>query len=162
MAHQEAPNTTIASAKNLSMISTYQAAPLYRSEEFLRDRYLKERLSTGQIAREIRSARSSVLEGLRAYGIPLRPEEEAHQLSKGQLAYGEKMTNGHIVPHKGEEKVIREIVGMRNEGLSYGAIANWLNKEGHPTKNRVKGWDRPTVYKILSRVSDRHEITCRI
>ncbi len=39
MAHQSWPNTMVASAKNLSMISTLQSTPLYRNEEFLRDLY---------------------------------------------------------------------------------------------------------------------------
>lgn len=131
------------------MISTYQSTPLYQNEDFLREMYLEKRLSTRQISREIRSARSTVKEALNRFGIPMRPEEEAHRLNKGQLGYGERMVNGQIIPHKAEMEVISQIVALRADGLSYGKIVEWLNKQGFMTKNRAESWDRPTVYKIL-------------
>jgi hypothetical protein len=137
------------------MISMYQATPLYRNEQFLRDRYLKKQLSTGQIAREIRSARSSVLEGLSAYGIPMRSEKKAHQRNKGQLAYGERMMNGQVIVHKAEQRILKKIIKLRDQGHSFGQIADWLNTSGIPTKNAKKNWDRPTVYKIVKRTLEK-------
>ena len=151
MAHQSWPNTTISAAKNLSMISTYQSTPLYRNEEILRHLYLEKRLSTRQIAREICSARSTVKEALGRFGVPLRPNDEAHRLNKGQLAFGERMINGKVVPHLTEQRVLEQIIKLRRSGKSYGAIVGWLNSQGLPSKNRAGAWDRPTIYKILKR-----------
>lgn len=89
MAHLLWPNTTISAAKKISMISMYQSTPLYQNEDFLREMYIEKRLSTRQISREIRSARSTVKEALGRFEIPMRPEDEAHRLNKGQLGYGE-------------------------------------------------------------------------
>lgn len=153
MAHQFSPITLVASAKDLSMISTVQVTPLYENEEFLRDRYLLKQLSTRQIAAEIRSARSTVKEAIRRLKIPMRPEDEARKLSKGQLAYGERLVQGKIVPHKAEQKVIQEILKRHRFGSSYSMIADWLNSKGVPTKNNANSWQRPTVYKIIRQKS---------
>lgn len=153
MAHQSWPNTMVASAKNLSIISTIQATPLYRNEEFLRQMFLEKQLSTRQIAREICSARSTVKEALCGFGIPLRPEEAARQLNKGQLAFGERMINGKAVRHAAEQRVLARMVELRRSGASYGKITDWLNTKGVPTKNRASKWDRPTVYKVLRNCS---------
>lgn len=131
------------------MISTYQSTPQYRNEEILRHLYLEKRLSTRQISREFGSARSTVKEALGRFGIPIRPEDEAHRLNKGHLAYGERMINGQIVSHNGERKVIGKIVELRQSGSSFGMIVGWLNSRRIPTKNRKQEWDRPTVFKIL-------------
>ena len=135
------------------MISKYQSTPLYRNEEFLREMYLKKRLSTRQIAREICSARSTVKEALGRFGIPLRPDDEAHRLNKGQLAYGERFVNGKTVRHIAEQRVLAKILELRDKGTSYGGITDWLNAGGIPTKNRVGKWDRPTIYKIIRNCS---------
>lgn len=79
----------------------------------------------------------------------MRPEDEAHRLNKGQLAYGERMVNGRVIQHCGEQKVLGEIVELRQSGASYGKIVGWLNARNVPTKNRVLRWARPTVYKML-------------
>ncbi len=163
MAHQSWPNTTIGSAKNLSMISTYQSTPLYQNEDFLRHLYLEKRLSTRQISREIGSARSTVKEALGRFGIPLRSDDEAHRLNKGQLAYGERMVNGRVIPHLGEQRVLSQIVELRRKGESYGRIVGWLNSQNLPTKNQAEKWDRPTVYKILQRSLDTpRRYICRL
>lgn len=153
MAHQSWPNTTICAAKKISMISMYQSTPLYQNEDFLREMYLEKRLSTRQISRAIRSARSTVKEALGRFGIPMRPEDEAHRLNKGQLGYGERMVNGEIVRHVAEQKVLTQMLELRQGGASYGKIANWLNTKAVPTKNRASKWDRPTVYKIIRNCS---------
>lgn len=129
-----------------------QSKPLYHSEEFLRQKYLVEGLSTRQIAREICSARSTVKDAIKGFGIPLRPGEEARKLNKGQLAFGEKMVRGRIMPHGGERRVLRQMVDLRRRGDSLGKIAAWLNAKGVPPKGSARHWSRPTVFKILQRI----------
>lgn len=153
MAHHSRINTLVSSAKNLSIISTVQSTPLYQNEEFLREMYLEKQLSTRQIAGEICSARSTVKEALRQFGIPIRPEDEARKLSKGQLAYGERLVCGKIVPHKSELKFLQKILDLRKSGATYDAIAEWLNDQGVPTKNGAKSWQRPTIFKIVKQKS---------
>lgn len=69
---------------------------------------------------------------------------------KGQVPYGWRIVNGQLVPHKGEQEIIAKLAELRQTGMSYGTLANWLNENGVKTKNGGK-WDRPTVYKILKR-----------
>jgi len=131
------------------MISSVQEEPLFKNKSFLQQKYISEGLSASQIAREISSARSTVSAHLTEFEIG-RDENMRHG-SKGQLGFGERMVKGRIIPHKGEKAIISEMAAMRADGASYGKIAGWLNQQGIRTKNRVKGWDRPTVYKILKR-----------
>lgn len=151
MAHQGEAITRNRSASYLSMISTIQSKPLYCNKDFLRQKYLAEGLSSRQIAREICSARSTVKEALKGFGIPLRPSEEARKLNKGQLGFGERMVNGKIVRHRAELRVLECMASRRQRGDSFDSIAAWLNNKGVPTKNRSVFWSRPTVYKILRR-----------
>jgi hypothetical protein len=132
-----------------SIESTIQAIPLYRNEIFLRQKYLEERLSAKQIASLIFSARSSVINHLRALNIPIRREDEQRQLRPGQHRYGERLSSGQVVSHKGELKIIQQMVQMRRRGLSYRAIAQALQVQGTPTKNRTSKWHATTVMKIL-------------
>ena len=117
---------------------------------YLEQEYIKNGKSMAQIAREKGCARSTVSSAISEHGLKQHGRFRSYRC-KGQLAYGEKMINGRVVPHHGEQRVFQKIMDMRSDGLSYGAIVNWLNSNGHPTKNRTKGWDRPTVYKILNR-----------
>lgn len=140
------------SAIKTSIISTVQHIPSYRNEFFLREKYLEEKLSTRQIAEQIFSARSTVVKHLRAFNIPLRTEDEAHELNKGQCAFGEKLVNGKAVPHKGELTVLRMTQALRTKGQSYWKIAAQLNSNGVPTKNRKGQWHATTVMKMLKSI----------
>ena len=103
-----------------------------------------------QVAREKGCARSTVSSAITRFGL-IRDNRSPNPCHKGQLAYVEKMVNGRIVQHKAEQVVVQAIVRMRKSGSSYKEIADWLNNEGYPTKNRTKRWSRPTIYKIVKR-----------
>lgn len=152
MAHHTGAITRNPSAENLSMISTIQSKPLYYSEEFLRQKYLVEGLSTRQIALEIRSARSTIKEAVIKFDIPLRPIETARKLNTGQPAFGQRVCGGRLVPHRAELKIIQRMLELRARGKSLDKVAAWLNKKGVPTKSRrATLWSRPTVLKIIRR-----------
>lgn len=136
-----------------SIISAVQHIPPYKNEFFLREKYLVEMLSTRQIAALVFSARSTVVRHLRAYGIPMRREDEAHDLNNGQCSFGEKMVAGKAAPHKGELVVLRRMQTLRNNGLSYWKIAAQLNSSGVPTKNRKTKWHATTVMKMLKKTT---------
>ncbi len=132
-----------------SIISAVQHIPPYKNEFFLREKYLVEKLSTRQIAALVFSARSTVVTHLKAFGIPMRAEDEAHDLNNGQCAFGEKLVAGKTVPHKGELIVLRRMQALRGKGLSYWKIAALLNSSGIPTENRKTRWHPTTVMKML-------------
>ncbi|MBY0552987.1 recombinase family protein [bacterium] len=150
MAHASELNTILSSALNISMISTIQSTPLYQNEEFLRQAYHEKGLSIRQIAAECGSARETIKQALKRSGANQTP-----RLNLGQVGYGYKLKNGRLVPNASETKITRKIIGMRTAGSSYGAIADWLNSEGFPTKNRARGWSAATIYKIIKLSSSR-------
>lgn len=127
----------------------FKAVLLVADKDFLYQKYVVERLSIHQIAAEVGCARSTVGEYLAEFGIETRVTPLSDQC-RGQVPYGSRMANGHLVPHLGEQAVIRELLEKRAAGESYGDLVSWLNERGTKTKNGGK-WDRPTVYKIIQR-----------
>lgn len=59
------------------------------------------------------AARSTIAKYLRASSIPLRTEDEANSLRKGQVGYGKKVVHGQEVAHQREVEVIRRISELR-------------------------------------------------
>jgi len=132
---------------HLSDSFEFLQAPLYKSRNFLNQKYSVEGLSIGQIAEEIVSSKAAVRNGLRHFGIPLRK----NPVNRGRLKFGERIRNGRVVPHPGELKVIRSMIEMRNQGMSLEKIALLLNQMGiHPKRNGL-GWQHHTVNKLISR-----------
>jgi IS30 family transposase len=121
----------------------------YKDEHFLRQKHFEEKLSTAQIAAEISSVRSTVAKYLKRFGIPMRPEDEAHALNKGQLAYGEKRRSNKTSDHQRELQILAHIQELRELGHSYHQVAAILTAMGIPTKNRLARWHAATVMKIL-------------
>ena len=83
----------------ITIISSISNIPIYKNESFLRQKYLEERLSISQISGLTFSARATILKYLRDYEIPIRPQDEAHKLNKGQLGYGQRQVIGVLVGH---------------------------------------------------------------
>jgi hypothetical protein len=121
---------------------------LYKSEAFLRQKYLVEGLSTREIAAGTFSVRSTIVQALKSFNIPLRPADVAHQINKGQLAYGKKLVQRREQDHQRELKHIAKMIELRQQGFGYHKIAAMLNSMGIPTKNRKK-WHATTVMNIL-------------
>lgn len=103
-----------------------------------------------QIAKSVGCARSTITQALLEFDIPLRNYIPTH-FKRGQIAFGEKVRDGKVAPHKGELKIISELLAMRAQGATYGTLTKWLNEQGIKTKNGANLWDRPTVYKIIKR-----------
>lgn len=155
MAPHHWDNASQYSAIKTSIISMVQHIPPYKNEFFLRDKYLQEKLSTRQIAEQVFSARSTIVKHLKAYGIPMRTEDEAHNLNNGQCAFGEKMVSGKTVPHNGELIILRRMQALRTKGYSYWKIAAQLNSNGVATKNRKSKWHATTVMKMLKSIDTK-------
>lgn len=122
----------------------------FRDKDFLTREYIRKQKSIAQIARDVGCSRSSVSKYLVELGIEPRKDGLPHH-RKSQLAYGERIQNGRVVPHLGEQRMIEELRQLRLGGLSFAALAKWLDSRNVPTKNRVGKWDRRTVWEILQR-----------
>jgi DNA invertase Pin-like site-specific DNA recombinase len=67
----------------------------------------------------------------------------------GYIAYGfNKGPRGEMIPNPDEQKVIDFMVRLSEKGMSYRAIADALNTEGHPPK-RGKVWYAPGVRRTI-------------
>jgi hypothetical protein len=148
MAPQRISNTGFFRQPKFSIISEVSVQPLFKNESFLRREYLENQRSTKEIAAQIFSARSTVAKYLKLYGIELRPEDVAHRLNKGQVAYGERRIKQREIEHKREIELIAKMQDLRGQGFSYHKIAAILNSMNVPTKNR-KRWHATTVMNIL-------------
>lgn len=129
-----------------SEIISFPVEPVYKNYSFLRQKYVEERLSAGEIADEIVSARSTVLKHLRLAGIPIRT---ADKKTRSQLAYGEAWKDGRVVPLERELANIEKIRQLRVKGFSYREIANILNGMNISTKTRKGKWHARYVQKLI-------------
>lgn len=147
--HDSSPN--LLPPVELTETIEFLITPPYMDEDFLRRKYLLEGLSTSQISKEISSARSTVVEYLKRYGIPLRPVDEAHKKRPGQVAFGRRVIKGKEVEFKKELEQIEMIKSLRESGHSYHKIADILNTMKVPTKNKGSKWHGTTVMKMIKR-----------
>jgi len=124
--------------------------PLWKSKTFLEEKYLKHGRSIAQIAAETLSSRAAVRDALIRFRIPLRKQGKPG-LRPAQVPYGFRRSNGLLVPHLGEQRVIQSVIKMSNDGHSYRKICDFLTSVGVPTKNRGKGWQPEMIRRLLSR-----------
>jgi hypothetical protein len=123
---------------------------------YLAQEYIKNGKSMAQIAREKGCVRWTVGAALKTNEVA-RGSNDVIRYAPGQVPYGFRVHRGQLVLHQQEQVAIDQIVALRHKGFSFGQIVDHLNSNGVPTKNRVKGWDRPTIYKILKRVGSNHQ-----
>ena len=71
----------------------------------------------------------------------------------GAVPYGFRREGEDLVPVPEELEVIRLMLHLRKQGLSYQEIANELCARGIPTKNGGR-WQKAGVYKILKRAGE--------
>lgn len=113
-----------------------------------------------QIAREKGCARSTVGKAFKINKI-VRGSNDAACHACGQVPFGFRVQKGQLVPHQKEQSTIDYIVALRQGGCSFGQIADHLNSNGVPTKNRAKAWDRPTIFKICQREENDLKNRCQ-
>lgn len=121
----------------------YLSKPI-QNEELLRKLYLEMDLSSYQIAEITEWSRTSISDALRILDLSKETKKAPN------LKFGEKLVGGKRVPHKEELKVIKKIITLRNKGLSFRAIANYLNEKKVPSKLGGK-WNKTTVGDIINR-----------
>ena len=124
--------------------------PLWRSRTFLTEKYIENGVSIAQIAAETLSSRATVRAALIEFGIPLRKQGKPG-LRPAQVPYGYRRSEGLLVPHLGEQRVIQSIQKMSKDGLSYRRICDFLTSVGVSTKNKGRGWHPEMIRRILNR-----------
>ncbi len=108
--------------------------------------YQEKGRSIHEIASEIFASRSTVSVNMRRLGISLRAGDE---IQKGQLAFGQRIKDGHRIRHKKESDVLRRMSDLRKQGFSYHKIADILNTLAISTKTRKSKWHGTTVMNML-------------
>ena len=118
-------------------------------EALLKQKYLENRLSMLEIAREFSCSKTRVRDLIIKHNIPLRKRSERY--GSRSLAYGKRRVSSKIVDHKGELRTIATIKQMYSEGMSAAAIVRLLNTMKLPTRHQGRGWSNFMVIALLKR-----------
>jgi hypothetical protein len=123
--------------------------PLWKDKDFLHQKYVIEGRSIRQISEEILSSRAAVRDRLIEFGIK-RKAQGKPGLRPAQVPYGHRLSNGVMVPHLGEQRVLSSVKKMVSNGLSYRKVCEFLTSVGVPTKKRGQRWHPETVRRLLN------------
>ena len=108
--------------------------PKYRNKVFLHQKFIVERLSAAEIAKDFGRSLTTIKNHLRKFGIR---KNTPNRKTRHNLALGEKLIRGKVVPHQGDAKTLQSIKDMHcREGPSARTIARILNSMKVPTKKR--------------------------
>ena len=121
----------------------------WQNKNVLHQKYIVEGASLAQIASEFLCSKNGVRAALIRFEIPLRERQGKGRSSN--VDYGKRLVQGRRIEHMAEQRVIRTIVDMRNDGLSFQRIADFLSKIGVPTKKKGKSWHCEVVRIIYLR-----------
>ena len=112
---------------------------------FLRKLYVEHGLSSHQIEKLTDNLwpQSTLVTALKNHKI-IRP-----QISN-TTKYGEKIVSLQKVPHLGEQKIIQQILQLKQNNHSFGQVARVLNKQGL-RKRSSSPWDTTTIANIYNR-----------
>ena len=78
----------------------------------------------------------------------LQSKKQNGKVYSGSIMYGFDRDGDRLVENPYEKKVLRKIYSLRDKGLSYQKISDFLNRNDHPTK-KGKKWNRNGVYCLL-------------
>jgi len=118
----------------------------YENASLLHQKYVVLGLSLKQIAREFLCSKNTIRSALIRAGIRIRRSQEKGHSSNPR--YGSKPTKGHSVDNLAEQRVIKTIIEMRDDRISFPKIAKFLSGAGVPTKMRRKEWHPEVVRQI--------------
>ena len=139
------PKVNTASSINLKIISDICTSPLYRKEEWLRQKYLVEKLPARQIAALIGCSHHAVNSALKRFGM--KRDITARRRLGFEVRWG---PNGRITPAR-LKAIVRWMTKLRSDDASYHDIAKRLEaKCVEAPSGRVK-WYACTVRSILMR-----------
>jgi|GEM_PF-1282758 len=145
----EAGTGNVLHAKTV-IYSSIRTLPPTLNKAVLDQKYVLEKRSLRQIAREISSSKTGVRRALVRFGIPLRKKGQSSNRTHN-LPFGKKVIKGKVVDHEGEKRIIELVLKMHKEGLSNYAVARILTEMKMPTKQRGHKWHHEMVRQIILR-----------
>lgn len=148
MVGQSQNNLNSFSCPKIIMISSIQHLPLIQSKSFLLQKYIKEGLPPAEIAHLTFSCRSTVIKYLHLHEIPLRHEDRS--CTAGRV-FGQRRVKGKVKENKKELETIEKMIALRQQGNSYGKIADILNTMKVRTRTNKGVWYPKTVRQVLLR-----------
>lgn len=124
--------------------------PLFMDGKLLMEMYVEKRLSTKEIASELKAARSTILKYLKIHCVPLRRSGVNIRKRPGfGLAYGKRIVNRQEIINKREQDAIAKMRDLRSQGFSYWKIADIFNTLRVPTKTGRGQWHARSIQQIL-------------
>ena len=130
-------NTENISNPKLSMKSTISINPLSTPEDVLKQKYLKNHLSTREIAKKFSCSKTKIRSLFLKYKIPLREPSKCHHKYNSRI-YDKKKVSGKTIDHKRELKAIEIIKKPYIKGINPNSIAKVLSIMKIPTKSIKK------------------------
>jgi len=132
-------------------ITRYYVEPLYKNSFFLQRKYISFGLSARQIATEIFSSKTAVLNALARFGIPVRDPHFNHG-NPSQPRFGKRFQKRYLIDDAIEQRVIQVVSELRAQGLSFRKIAKVLTKMRVATKCLAKSWHPEMVRRIVESI----------
>jgi len=115
-------------------------------ENFLKEKYIKEGLSSNEIATLVSSSRSGITKLLKINNISL---QSVTRKNSGGHVFGYRKHGGKCIELKKEQNIIRLICLKRESGFSYQKISNYLNDQKVSTKTNIGNWYPKVVRSIF-------------
>jgi phosphopentomutase len=121
-----------------SIHKPFKVVSPFKDKAFLHQKYVVERLSCEEIARQISSSRTTVLKWLKLSGIKTRRSD--YKNTGNNIPFGTTQK---------EMKVIEKMRVLRQKGYSFWKIAEILNAMGTQTKTSRGKWQARTIQRVL-------------
>ena len=122
----------------------------FKSKEILHQKYVVERFSANEVAKQLGTARSTILKYLKIHSIPIRGTGQNIRKRAGYgLAYGRRIVNRQEIANKREQNYIAKMKALRRQGFSYWKIADIFNTLRIPTKTGRGKWHARSIQQIL-------------
>jgi len=128
----------------------FDHSPLWRDKQFLTQKYVVEGRSISQIAAENFSSRAAVWAALVEFGIKRRGQGKPG-LRPSQLPYGYRRSDGLMVPHLGEQRIIALVQKLVADGMSLRRVCEFLSSVGVPTKRQGQRWQPEMIRRMINR-----------
>ena len=74
------------------------------------------------------------------------------------IPFGFNRDGDNLVENPKEKRLLRKLVRLKEEGLSYGELSKYLTKNRHKTKSGKK-WTRENVYSVMKTFIKNEKIT---
>ena len=115
--------------------------------EILKDLYIKQNLSSRQIASRFRTSKSSVLKKINELGFK-KEQHPKPAINPKNPPYGYKFKGGKLVQNSTEIRICKSVVKLKESGFSYRAIVRHLEDNKILNRHQKIKWSHTVVSKI--------------